>query len=306
LCSKLREHESWTAIVRSTQTGDKIERKRKVGVCLHKEKMKWVEPMEDFLFYFGRECSESLSLSDFFCGGSASQDLEQMIMRRKREARAKGRQERQARQGFDDSVDNDSVVISGQQSSWEATLAPNQKLHLSLFREHGFDPQRIWDLDHNPIKRPRTSRKSGVIQTLTSHGTLWCEELLRPLSALETVMAHAIPVWPHLCGGQESPVDWEKLVANGSLPPLKLKQMVGKGWHVQAMGSFIMFLLSSVEVIGPVNLQHPPEYFWEPFEPWDSKDTQTSSDEDTQEKDKSHPWTKLAAEMDVEGSDESP
>ena len=84
-------------------------------------------------------------------------------------------------------------------------------------------------------------------------------------------MVHCVPVWPDMCAGTSSPCDWENLVSTGTLPPLKLKQMVGKGWHIQAMGSFVMFLLSAVEVRQKVIMQHPIEWFFEPEDPWDEE-----------------------------------
>ena len=60
-------------------------------------------------------------------------------------------------------------------------------------------------------------------------------------------------------------------MASGALPPTKLKQMVGKGWHIQAMGSFVMYMLASVECRQEVILQHPVEWFFEPADPWDEE-----------------------------------
>ena len=84
-------------------------------------------------------------------------------------------------------------------------------------------------------------------------------------------MVHCVPVWKDICAGYESPCDWEHLVASGALPPTKLKQMVGKGWHIQAMGSFVMYMLASVECRQEVILQHPVEWFFEPADPWDEE-----------------------------------
>ena len=94
-------------------------------------------------------------------------------------------------------------------------------------------------------------------------------------------MVHCVPVWKDMCDGYESPCDWEHLVASGALPPTKLKQMVGKGWHIQAMGSFVMYMLASVECRQEVILQHPVEWFFEPVDPWDEETVSQETPGDT-------------------------
>ena len=148
--------------------------------------MKWVEPMSEFLHYFGRSVSPCLMLDDFFCSSLESQEVELAL----RSAKKDGGQS-ECKEGLD---------------SWEHLLSDSAKSHLQIFRETNFDPSMIWDLDHNPLKRPRTSRKGGKMQTLTSHGTLWSESLGRPLTALETALSclHVhlcICLFVHICIG---------------------------------------------------------------------------------------------------------
>ena len=132
--------------------------------------MKWVEPVNDFLLYFGRTVSLDITLDNFFCGTQASQEVELKLKTAKK-----------------DKVEpNDDEEKAG---SWEHTLSDSSRMHLQMFRDMGFETDKIWDLDHNPAKRPRTSRRGGIMQTLTSHGTLWSERLGRPLTALETVVS---------------------------------------------------------------------------------------------------------------------
>jgi hypothetical protein len=143
-------------------------------VCHFILQMKWVEPMSAFLLYFGRSVSPCLLLDDFFCSSLESQEMERKLRSAKK--------------------DGGTSEHSG--DSWEHLLNDSAKMHLQIFRETGFDQNRIWDLDHNPLKRPRTSRKGGIMQTLTSHGTLWNECLGRPLTALETALSC---LHVHLC-----------------------------------------------------------------------------------------------------------
>ena len=103
---------------------------------------------------------------------------------------------------------------------------------------------------------------------------------------------HCVPVWKDMCAGQESPCNWEHLIANQDLPPTKLKQMVGKGWHIQAIGSFVMFMLSAIECREEVFLQHPIEWFFEPEDPWDIDDATVSGGAETDEEaSSSSPWS---------------
>ena len=47
--------------------------------------MKWVEPMSDFLFYFGRSVSPCLLLDDFFCSSLESQEMERKLRSAKKD-----------------------------------------------------------------------------------------------------------------------------------------------------------------------------------------------------------------------------
>ena len=83
--------------------------------------MKWVEPMSEFLFYFGRSVSPCLMLDDFFCSSLESQEMERKLRSAKK--------------------DGGTSEYSG--DSWEHLLNDSAKMHLQIFRESGFDPNRI-------------------------------------------------------------------------------------------------------------------------------------------------------------------
>ena len=70
-------------------------------------------------------------------------------------------------------------------------------------------------------------------------------------------MAHAIPVDNGLCGKAEIMADYMKLVDDGDLSANDVKNMVGNGWHVGSIGSWLMFVLSAVEFHEGLSMPKP-------------------------------------------------
>ena len=109
----------------------------------------------------------------------------------------------------------------------------------------------LFDLDQNPVKRPRfvatqcPNGDFGLMPSLISHGTYHHSMLKRPLLAVEWLGVHGLPI--HEKTGRAYN-DVVQLLATNAISHSHVKSMVGNGWHLASIGPFIMELLSSIEV----------------------------------------------------------
>ena len=109
----------------------------------------------------------------------------------------------------------------------------------------------IYDLDQNcPIgyKGATSAEDPRPLKTLISHGTIWNSRLRRPLLASEWLVAHGVPGVQGRFG-PEGPVDMIGMMASGEISPLQMKSMVGNGWHLPSVGSWLMWILASTRRI---------------------------------------------------------
>ena len=109
----------------------------------------------------------------------------------------------------------------------------------------------ICDLDHNPLKRPRSCIASEVGETLPcliGHGTLWHTGIRRPMLAAEMLVAMGCNVCPEVNDSTEPPV-WPlgALIEEGVLEPNGAINLAGNAWHLQTIGPIFMYVLASVQ-----------------------------------------------------------
>ena len=91
--------------------------------------------------------------------------------------------------------------------------------------------------------------------TLVGHGQLWHSHRERPLLAAEWLSAHAVPLpeYASIIGeGHVFPCDFMSLLYSGRLKIGDIHSLVGNGWHIGSLGSWLMFLLASTELEGLV------------------------------------------------------
>ena len=148
-------------------------------------------------------------------------------------------------------------------------LLPTQKQRLLDYRDVTNNAKKrrrvslasvcVFDLDHNPLKRPRisvcsasalggprASPKSGNLNCMISHGCIWHDTYQRQLAASEWCSLHGFPTLD-----QEFvdgfPINFAELLTTGALSPPEVQSMMGNGWHLPSCGAWIMWLLSSIE-----------------------------------------------------------
>ena len=107
----------------------------------------------------------------------------------------------------------------------------------------------MFDLDQNcPMgyKGSTSEDNPRPLRTLISHGTIWNTHLKRPLLASEWLVAHGVPGVQGKFG-PEGPVDLVGMMASGQVTPGQMKSMVGNGWHLPTIGSWLMWVLASTK-----------------------------------------------------------
>ena len=189
-----------------------------------------------FLEYFGRQCK--LPVSSLFC--STDSDHEEEFCEY-----AKGR----------------VTPVSGERI-WEDVMLPSMKDRLRLYiKKYGLlctDPRTgkirhaIVCLNHNPNSRPRIclnpSEVGSYLFNLTHHGFFFHTELWRPMLTLEWAFAHHIITSLDATVAKRDVVDVRSVMGQGIVKRAQVRALAGLGWHEGAIGSWLMFLLASVEL----------------------------------------------------------
>ena len=113
-----------------------------------------------------------------------------------------------------------------------------------------------FDLDHKAYPRGKMSHevrgRPEQLMTFISHGTIFHNAHQRPLLAMEHLLAHGIMPSQSLMDeyGHKCPVDFWSMLRHGVLSPSHIKSMSGNMWHIPVFGTYIMYLLSALEMTG--------------------------------------------------------
>ena len=190
------------------------------------------EPLENYLVYFARSCQ--ISSSELWCHEvDAEKEFERMG------------QSMALPVSFTEELDFCDVLPVYQRDRLGVYREQFQE-HVAQARCLPSD-HAVYDLERGSA-RPAQVYGGAPLFTLVSHGTLWHDTHMRPLTALEWCMAHGIVADPAVCGpGVEQVADYLPLLESNELSRRALKDMVGNGWHVGSVGSWLMFLLGAVE-----------------------------------------------------------
>ena len=95
--------------------------------------------------------------------------------------------------------------------------------------------------------RPGVSYGKKSLMTLVSHGTIWHDQINRCLVPEEWLSAHCVPTLGMPCGSVPVCADYMRLVRDGCIGAHHLRSMVGNGWHIGSVGSWLMYVLAVVE-----------------------------------------------------------
>lgn len=144
------------------------------------------------------------------------------------------------------------VSAVGPDVAWANDIySPKTKEFLAFYDETRMDHHgHVDDLEQDPMTRPRRSsfvKGRHTLQSLISHGTLHNARFHKPLASLDWSRAHCIPLDSDDVGFG-LPVKLVDLLFGGVVSPCQLKEAVGLGWHFRQMGSYLMIVLSSVEL----------------------------------------------------------
>ena len=96
--------------------------------------------------------------------------------------------------------------------------------------------------------------------TLVGHGLIWHSQRQRPLLAAEWLSAHGVPLreYSHIIGADHVfPCDFMSLVSSGQLALRDIRSLVGNGWHIGSVGSWLMFMLASTELQPMMTVPRP-------------------------------------------------
>ena len=195
-----------------------------------------VSPLEDYLFYFGGEAN--FSFQDLFTSSQAMQDWE-----------------------FQEKLKQRVCAVGT--ADWKELLLPEERKrreeHLqldvqdvALAKALPGDPS-CYDLESS-LARPRRAIGEQKLFTLISHGTLWNEQLQRPMMLEECLGVHTVATPSNPPGHRAFlldelpvPLDVMACVREQIVDPATVKSCIGNGWHIATMTSWIMFVLASVE-----------------------------------------------------------
>ena len=217
----------------NSHMGDVIVRKRRLTTCINQERCYFISDPRKFVEIFGRELVASPEILWWADAGFQSVEAHDLGSR--------------------------AIVVDGEpEFHWHDALTVYQRDRLLDYEAYtrrlvaegkvkALD-MHMYDLDQNcPIgyKGSTSAENPRPLKTLISHGTIWNSHLRRPLLACEWLVAHVVPgVQGHF--GPDGPVDMIGLMAAGEVSPAQVRSMVGNGWHLAAVGSWMMWLLASV------------------------------------------------------------
>ena len=143
---------------------------------------------------------------------------------------------------------------------FEHIMLPSQKIRLQeyavkykLLSEDGghFVRHAVVDLDHSPHVRPKICFDPDLLGSKmycrTSHGFHWHTRLRKPLLTLQLATGHVIAPSPGYVPGQTCTMDWRYLLNCRKISYGSARSLIGLGWHEGVIGSWVMFLLGSIE-----------------------------------------------------------
>ena len=121
----------------------------------------------------------------------------------------------------------------------------------------------VYDLDHNPLKRPRVScchanqlggacgekpkQVKGSLLCMLSHGCVWHDTFKRSLSSSEWCQLHGYPTESSIIEALKFPLDFRSLLQSKMVSPVETMSMMGNGWHLPSVGPWILWVMSSIE-----------------------------------------------------------
>jgi hypothetical protein len=159
--------------------------------------------------------------------------------------------------------------------SWEDLLIDSETQRLQEYKLRdaklvatGHDElvgvDRIHELHHSVKGFPRSSqvKQDGThcLQALVSHGCLSHVGFGSWLTALEWGNAQVLPVWPGITGTDfKSPINFEDVLKQELVSRNQFKAMCGLGCHLASCGSWVMWVLSKLE-IRSVAWRHEPVF----------------------------------------------
>ena len=152
-------------------------------------------------------------------------------------------------------------------------LLPSQQQRLINYRKRSSTMKNKWlhpdgatfvyDLDHNPLKRPRVccchanqlggvshgnpKQCKGSLLCMISHGCVWHDGFKRPLSSSEWCQLHGYPTEAGFAASLDFPLDFGTLLKDMVVNPVETMSMMGNGWHLPSVGAWIMWAFSSIE-----------------------------------------------------------
>ena len=158
----------------------------------------------------------------------------------------------------------ESRVCPVDADSWEELLLPSHRQRREIYRRQTDERlamglasahhSHVYDLDQNPLKRPRISSgvqgESSALFALTDHGTLCCDDFWRWLSSLEWVISAGIPLthsMQQVCG-MMSPIPWTRLLKERMVTHNAVRSMIGNGFNFCSVGPWAMWVLSNIEL----------------------------------------------------------
>ena len=149
--------------------------------------------------------------------------------------------------GFDEDLIWDDVVLPDEKNRRSGYLM--KALDNIVRAKNSPEDVVVADLEQAPGGRPRFKQGHAVdLFAMLSHGTVWNFLLQRPLLLVEWLHLHLVATAQVPSDGSIPMIcDYIGLVDEGKLKPCHIKGGVGNGWHHGSVGSWVMFVLASVE-----------------------------------------------------------
>jgi hypothetical protein len=194
-------------------------RPRALSMAISEQKLKWSGSMSEFHVWFGSR-ARSLDGHAFFVAGK--QRVQQEIHRR--------------------SLRN--YIFEGPEGrppTWQDVTLPSHMVRLKDLRWDFYERQTTAGDDFMLTDLAQTAEwaRSGVMcPTLLKASEVWSDTHDRCLLGEEHLFAHGYPTFQSM--GWEMPFDVE------GMTQATLKRLCGNGWHLEAVGSFLAYVLSQV------------------------------------------------------------
>ncbi len=208
------------------------------------------EALERFLEFFG--CSVEMSFDDF-CFLPVEKEKEEFYDYLEKRVAPVGTE-------LDADIDWDTVMTPEMRRRddqySQAIMAGIMASKWSADASHAFDNE-VNPRSRNKLSHTEPYAPWGLLQCLVSHGFIKHSKFQRPLLTEEWSNVHG-----HPCVGMDAPyelpLDITALLRDSTVTRAHVRSMVGLGWHAPSMGSFVFFLLASLELRSSLQ-KLPPE-----------------------------------------------